>query len=323
MSDYDLRRTRRLLVLMAAAARAAREGKGLPVARAVVLTGARDEKALLADVEALSLLYGDPASGSEAPLLDVEDGRIYLEYGRAFGKPPAYSLPEGAALLAVLTPFEEDGGKAVKDAARKLRRAIPEVLRPDAERLARGLDLAPVPPGPWAEALRDAIEERLETVLEYRAVADGAVVRRTVEPRLLFHREGSWYLAAWNVAKGAEHLFRLDRLVSVEPGTRTFERHRGPDPVRYARRSLYFESGAERDVTLRYTGASARLARDQHGKRARVNPDGSVSVTLRLAPGNYLYGHVLGHGGEATIEAPADVVAGFQARVAELARRYA
>lgn len=323
MSDYDLRRTRRLLVLMAAAARAARDGRGLPVARAVVLTGARDEKALLADVEALALLYGDPASGSEAPLLDVEDGMIYLEYGRAFGKPPAYSLPEGAALLAVLTPFEEDGGKAVKDAARKLRRAIPEVLRPDAERLARGLDLAPVPPGPWAEALRDAIEERLETALEYRAVADGAVVKRTVEPRLLFHREGSWYLAAWNVAKGAEHLFRLDRLVSVEPGTRTFERHRGPDPVRYARRSLYFESGEERDVTLRYTGASARLARDQHGKRARVNPDGSVSVTLRLAPGNYLYGHVLGHGGEATIEAPADVVAGFQARVAELARRYA
>lgn len=323
MSDYDLRRTRRLLVLLAAAARADRDGKGLSVARAAQVTGARSEQELLADVGALSLLYGDPASGYEAPLLHVEDGQVHLEYGRAFGKPPAYSLPEGAALLAVLKPFEDDGGRAVKEAVRKLRRAIPEVLRPEAERLARGLDLAPVPPGPWAEALRDAIARRLETVLEYRAVADGAVVKRTVEPRLLFHREGCWYLAAWNVAKAAEHLFRLDRLVSVEPGARAFERHRGPDPARYARRSLYFASGAERDVTLRYTGASARLAREQHGKRARVNPDGSVSVTLRLAPGNYLYGHVLGHGGEATIEAPADVAAGFQARVAELARRYA
>lgn len=323
MSAYDLRRARRLLLLLSAAARVARQGKGIPLAKAIQLTGAKDEQELLEDVEAASLLYGDPAAGHEAPILHVEDGEVHVEYGRAFGQPPACSLPEGAALLAALAPFEQDGGRAVKEAARKLRRAIPEVLRPEAERLARGLDLAPVPPGPWAGTLRDAIERRVETVLEYRAVADQACVRRTVEPRVLFHREGAWYLAAWNVEKGAEHLFRLDRLVSVEPGTRVFERHRGPDVRRYARRSLYFDSGAEREVTLRFRGASARIARDRHGERARENPDGSVSVAIRLAPGNYLYGYVLGHGGEATIEAPADVAASFAARVAELAGRYA
>jgi proteasome accessory factor C len=154
-------------------------------------------------------------------------------------------------------------------------------------------------------------------------VADATAEKRVVEPRLLFQRDGQWYLAAWNAAKGAEHLFRLDRIVTVEPGTRVFGEHQGPPVARYARRSLYFESGAEREVTLRFRGASGRLARDRHGRRARENPDGSVSVTIRMAPGNYLYGHVLGHGGEATIEAPADVVASFEARVAELARRYA
>ncbi len=323
MSAYDLQRARRLLVLLAAAARAARSGKGLPLAKAIQLTGAKGEQELLADVASISQLYGDPASGHEAPILYVEDGEVHVEYGRTFGQPPAYSLPEGAALLAALQPFEQDGGRAVKEAVRKLRRAVPAVLRPEAERLARGLDLAPVPPGPWAGALRDAIERRLETVLEYRAVADQACVRRTVEPRLLFHREGAWYLAAWNVEKQAEHLFRLDRIVTVEAGTRVFERHRGPDVRRYARRSLYFDSGAEREVTLRFRGGSARLARDRHGERARANPDGTVSVSVRLAPGNYLFGYVLGHGGEATIEAPADVVASFEARVAELARRYA
>lgn len=322
MSAYDLKRTRRLLVLLAAAARAGRSGRGVPVARAVQLTGARGEQELLDDVAACERLYGDPAAGLETPILYVEDGEVNVEYPRTFGTPPAFSLPEGAAVLAALAPFEPDGGRAVKEAARKLRRAVPEVLRPEAERLARGLDLAPVPAGPWAGALREAIARRLETVLEYRAVADQACVRRAVEPRLLFHREGAWYLAAWNVEKQAEHLFRLDRLVAVEVGTRTFERHRGPDASRYAR-GVYFDSGAEREVTIRFAGASARLARDRHGARARENGDGSVSVVLRLTPGNYLYGYVLGHGGEATIEGPADVAADFRERVAELARRYA
>ena len=44
-------------------------------------------------------------------------------------------------------------------------------------------------------------DKRVETTLEYRAVADASAERRVVEPRLLFHRDGQWYLAAWNVAK--------------------------------------------------------------------------------------------------------------------------
>lgn len=71
-------------------------------------------------------------------------------------------------------------------------------------------------------------------------------------------RDGQWYLAAWNVGKGAEHLFRLDRIATVEPGTRVFGEHKGLPLARYARRNLYFESGAEREVTLRFRGAAAR-----------------------------------------------------------------
>lgn len=323
MTAYDLRRARRLLVLLAAAARAARDGKGVPLARAVQLTGAKGQEQLLADVESFATLYGLPGSSEEAPMLYVEDGEVFVEYGRAFGKPPAFSLPEGAALLSALAPFRKDGGRAVQEAARKLRRAIPEVLRSEADRLARGLDLAPTPPGPWADALREAIARRLETVLEYRAVGDGAAGKRTVEPRLVFHREGQWYLAAWNVDKQAEHLFRLDRVVSVEPGTRVFGEHRGPAVTRYARASLYFASGDEREVTLRCRDAAARLARQRHGERAAEHADGTVTVSHRLTPGNYLFGVILGQGGDATIEGPADVVASFHERVAELARLYA
>jgi proteasome accessory factor C len=322
VSEAYVKRLRRLLILLPAAARAARTGRGVPLARAVDLTGARTEAEVIADVAAVSGLWMDPASAEDVVDVYVEDGEVFVTYAQTFGAPPAFSLAEGAVLLAALLPFERGGAKPVRDAIRKLRKAIPEELRPEAERLAHGLDVVREPPGPWVGALREAIEKRLETVLEYRAVADGAAARRTVEPRLLLHRDGQWYLAAWNVEKSEEHLYRLDRIASVEPGTRVFGEHRGPPLKRYARKNLYFESGAEREVTVRFRGTSARLARERWEERARPEADGSVSVPMKVTAGNYLYGVVLGHGGEATVDGPVDVVEKFQERVAELAKLY-
>jgi proteasome accessory factor C len=211
-------------------------------------------------------------------------------------------------LLAALAPFEKDGSRPVKEAIRKLRRAVPEVLRGEADRLAKGLDLGGKPPEPWAPSLQQAIARRLETTLEYRAVADAEITRRVVEPRLLFQRDGLWYLAAWNVEKRAEHLYRLDRVVAVELGTRLFGAHQGPPVARYLEKGLYFESGAEVEVTLRFTGLSAALARSRDPARAEAGPDGTVTVKSRVTPGNYLIGQVLGYGGEATIAGPKEAV---------------
>jgi proteasome accessory factor C len=319
---YDLRRIRRLLLLLPAAARAAHGGKGLPLSRAVELTGARSEKELVADVDALLELWVGPEEGEDVIDLYVEDGEVHLTYANGFGRPPAFSLAEGAVLLAALAPFEKDGGRPVKEAARKLRKAIPELLRAEADRLVAGLDLQLDTPGPWAGALREAVDKRVETTIEYRSVGDGTAAKRAVEPRLVFHRDGRWYLAAWNVAKGEEHLFRLDRIVSVELGTRIFGEHQGPPVARYGK-SLYFQSGAEREVTVRYRDTAARLACERHGARARKNEDGSVSVTTKMTPGNFLLGVVLGYGGEATIEAPDDVAAQLRERVEALQRLYA
>jgi proteasome accessory factor C len=278
---------------------------------------------VIEDVDALASLWVGPGEGEELVDLFVEDGAVHAVYAQPFGRPPALSLAEGAVLLAALAPFEKDAGKPARDAARKLRKAIPEPLRPEADRLATGLDVVSEPPGPWAGALREAIEKRVETTLEYRAVADAAAEKRLVEPRLMFHRDGQWYLAAWNVAKEAEHLFRLDRIVTVELGIRVFGEHKGPPVARYAKKNLYFESGAEREVTLRFRGGAARLARERYGTRARQNADATVSVAMKVTPGNYLLGVVLGYGGEATVEGPPDVVAQLRDRAEELRRLYA
>jgi proteasome accessory factor C len=323
-ASYDLKRIRRLLLLLPAAARAAAKGRGVPLAEAAKLTGARSTKEVVDDVDALGALYIDPGQGETLVDLSIEDGEVHAVHADTFGRPPSLSLAEGAVLLAALAPFEKGASQAARTVARKLRRAIPEPLRPEADRLASGLDVVTVPPGPWAGALREAIEKRVETVLEYRAVADAAAERRVVEPRLLLHREGEWYLAAWNVAKAEEHLFRLDRIATVELGTRVFGEHRGPPVARYGKGRLYFDSGAEREITVRFRGTAARLARERYEARALDDADGggTVSVTMNVTPGNYLLGVVLGYGGEATIEGPADVVEQLRARVEELRRVY-
>ncbi len=240
MTDPYLRRVRRLLLLLPVAARAAHRGRGVPLDEAVRLTGAKSAAELRKDIQDVGALWSDPVGGQEAIDLYVEDGEVQLTYELQFGTPPAFSLAEGALLLAALQPFEQEGGKPVQKLVGKLRKAIPEPLRAEADRLAGGLDLAAAPPEPWAASLQEAIDRRVEVTLEYRAVAEGGVSRRVVEPRVMFQRDGQWYLAAWNVAKEAEHLYRLDRIASVEVGTRAFGEHRGPPTARYVRRNLFF-----------------------------------------------------------------------------------
>jgi len=319
---YDLARARRLLLLLPACARALRRNEGLPLSRAVALTGSRNERQLREDIASLDALWSDPATGEEPIELYVENDQVFLVYAALLGTDtPAFSLAEAAVLRAALERFEASGGKAVEALVTKLRRAVPEPLRQDADRLARGLDVAP-PAGPWAGALQEAIDKRLETTVDYAAVADAAAARRIVEPHALFHRDGRWYLAAWNVEKGEEHLFRLDRIECVELGTRVFAGHKGPELRRFAQRRLFFESGAEREVTLRFRGTAGRLARERHAGHAHDNKDGSVSVAMCVTPGNFLTGVVLGHGGEATIEGPADVADALRARIGALQRLY-
>jgi hypothetical protein len=73
-------------------------------------------------------------------------------------------------------------------------------------------------------------------------------------------------------------------------------------------------------VKVRFTGGAAALARQQWPGRTSENADGSVSVSARLASGNFLLGWVLGCGGQAEVEAPPEARAQLAARVGELAR---
>ncbi len=316
-----LAQLRKMLLLVPAAWRAG--PAGLPLERAVKVTGARSAREIEELVAAIGYLDLGPSMPGDCLDVSIENGRVHVDGVLRFVQPLPLSLREGAALVAALRPFERGGGPAVASAIRKLRRAVPEPLRETADDLARGTDFPVGPPGPSAEALERAIEGRLEVEIDYRAEVTGSEAPRTVEPRAVFHQEGHWYLAAWNVAKGEEHLFRLDRISAVRTGTRVFGEHKGPPLERYRRRHLYLDSGSEREVRVRFRGPSADAAAEQWPARSVRNPDGTVTVSARVTPGNFLLGWVLGHGGDAEVEDPADARAMLRTRVDALAALYA
>jgi proteasome accessory factor C len=315
-----LAQLRKMLLLVPAAWRAG--PAGLPLERAVKVTGARSVREIEEIIAAIGYLELGPSMPDDCLNVSIENGRVHVDSVLRFVQPLPLSLREGAALVAALRPFEKGGGPPVSSAIRKLRRAVPDPLRATADDLARGTDFPVGPPGPAAAELERAIDGRLEAELDYRAEVSGSEAVRTVEPRAIFHQEGHWYLAAWNVAKAEEHLFRLDRVVAVRVGTRVFGEHKGPPLERYRRRHLYLESGAEREVRVRFRGASADAACEQWPDRSVRNADGTVTVTARLTPGNFLLGWVLGHGGDAEVEEPADAREMLRARVEALSALY-
>ncbi|HUL61084.1 MAG TPA: WYL domain-containing protein [Anaeromyxobacteraceae bacterium] len=318
-----LRRLRRILLVIPHVWRAERDGKpGLSLRQAMALGGARSEEEVRRDVEALEEGVSLLPSAPDTLHVTVEGDRLRVDDAMRFARPPPLSLAEGAVLAAALRPFERDGGRAVQSALRKLRRATPEHLRAQADALARATDLSTSPPGEWASALEDAIARRVEIEIDYRAESTGTLARRVLEPRVLFSRDRDWYLAAWNVEKGEEHLYRLDRIVAVRPGDRVFGEHRGPPVSRYARGPLYLDSGRERRVRIRFTGAAVRAARERWPAAVERAPDGSATLETSATPGNYLYGWVLGFGGDADIVAPADVAERFRQRVDALRALY-
>jgi proteasome accessory factor C len=312
---------RQMLLLIPAAWKAGPEGIALD--RAVKITGARSAGELEELVTSVGAFELGPSMPEDFLAVSVVDGRVVVDRALHLVTPPSLSLREAAALVAALRPFEGGGGKAVASSLRKLRKAVPEPFRKDADDLARAMDFQVDPPGEWADTLAEAIDRRLEVAVDYRAEGTGTAGQRTLEPRAVFHQAGHWYLAAWNVEKSAEHLYRLDRIVSAVIGTRKFGEHKGPPLERYKTKHLYFQSGGERDVKVRFTGEATDPALERWPQQAERNADGSVTVGARVTPGNFLYGWVLGYGGQAEIEAPDDVREALGARVGELQKLYA
>src|SRR5205823_998222 len=152
--------------------------------------------------------------------------------------------------------------------------------------------------------LRSAAERRREVALEYDKEGRGSPGERLLRPQGVIDHGGVWYVIGHDVGREAERTFRVDRILSVRETGETFPDPGPLDPARFQREQLFFPSGREQTVTLRFSRSAAAWALQRYGSCARQLGDGRVDVLIESAGTGYAVQLALSLAGEAEIAAP-------------------
>src|SRR5207244_5600681 len=124
---------------------------------------------------------------------------------------------------------------------------------------------------------------------------------RSVHPRAVVEHRGRWYVYAWDPARSADRTFRLDRVRGLRETGAVFP-DRGPvDPGLFQRSALFFPTGAEKPVSVRFSPPAAGWALSRYGDRARRLVGGGVEVPIETAGTDYAVSLVLSFAGAAEI----------------------
>jgi predicted DNA-binding transcriptional regulator YafY len=145
---------------------------------------------------------------------------------RGYKMPPLVFSPEEAVAVCLGTSLvEEMWGRIYQEAARSALAKI-ENLLPDEQRheaawarrslLATGMHRADLEAlAPNLEKLRRAAREHRQVQLTYHGSNQQSPTRRKVDPYVLVHRWGWWYLIGFCHLRQALRTFRLDRVMEL------------------------------------------------------------------------------------------------------------
>ncbi len=295
-------RLRRLLLIVPAARR--RPGVKLAdLARELALA----PEELRLDIDLLGLVGRPPFSPDD--LIDIsvdERDRVTVSLDQSFSRPPQLTPLEALALGAAAEEVAP-ADPAVHSALAKLTGQLPPTARQLYAQLARRVVAStPAPRGAQQilAQLQSAAERYREVALEYDKEGRGAAGERVLRPQGVIDHGGVWYVIGHDVGREAERTFRVDRILAARETGETFPDPGPLDPARFQREQLFFPSGREQAVTLRFSRAAAAWALQRYGSRARQLADGRVDVLIESTGTGYAVQLALSLAGEAEIAAP-------------------
>ena len=314
-------RLRRLLLIVPAA----RKKRGVTVRELAQQLGLSDDE-LREDIALLAVVGRPPFSPDD--LIDIsidERDRITVALDQSFSRPPQLTALEALALAAAAEEVAP-ADPAVRTALAKLTARLPASARGLYAGLARRVASAtPAPKAPASGALaqlRHAAEQRREVALDYDKDGSGEPAERIFRPLLVLDHGGRWYVVGHDVGRNAERTFRVDRVMAVRETGASFPDAGPIDAARFQREQLFFPSGRELPVTLRFSAAAAQWALQRYGAQARALADGRVDVTVESAGPSWAVSLALSLAGEAEIVAPEDARAALREVVDKSLGRY-
>jgi predicted DNA-binding transcriptional regulator YafY len=313
-------RLRRLLLIVPAA----RRRPGIKLADLARELGLNPQE-LREDIELLGLVGRPPFSPDD--LIDIsvdERERVAVALDQSFSRPPQLTPLEALALAAAAQEVAP-ADPAVTAALAKLTEQLAPASRQLYGQLARRVAAStPVPrrSEKVLAQLRGAAERHLEVALEYDKEGRGAAGERVFQPQGVIDHGGVWYTIGHDVGRDAERTFRVDRILSVRETGRSFPDPGPLDPARFQREQLFFPSGREHAVVVRFSPAAAAWALQRYGPRARQLPDGRVDVSIDSASPGYAVQLALSLAGEAEIAAPQHAREALRDEVERALRRF-
>lgn len=209
-----------------------------------------------------------------------------------FKLPPLmFSEDEALALVLGLLAARRLGltlaAPATEGALAKVERVLPLALRERVRAVEETLVIEAGPKetspanGEIVVALGGAAQQQRRVWLRYRSW-EGEESERTIDPYGLVYRAGCWYVVGHCHLRDGMRVFRLDRVVEVEPLADAFERPAGLNLLEHVERGIASTPGTWRVEALLHTTLDEARKRIS-GPVALLEPapEGTDGVVLR------------------------------------------
>lgn len=264
---------------------------------------------LAADLDVL-LVCGLPPFGP-GDLIEawIDGDEVVIHTADFLARPPRLTRSEALALLVMGRAVAQLPGlgeaASLAGALDKLERAIAPGAARDAREAAGhiSVDLQTAGAQMLAE-LREAIAERRGLRIVYYTHGRDEIGEREVDPLLVYHLGGNWYLAAFDHRSGEERIFRADRIKEAARTERRFDPPAGFDPARYRDGPLFTPSPRDEEVTIDLSPAAAWIREVTPHDREQDLGDGRVRIELRTPHLAWLVRTILAAGTAAIPVAP-------------------
>ncbi|HZJ25515.1 MAG TPA: WYL domain-containing protein [Acidimicrobiia bacterium] len=256
----------------------------------------------------LLLMVGvPPYSPGDYIDVDPEGDTVEISLADYFTRPLRLSPAEGLALLAagralLAVPGSDDDGP-LATALAKLADAL------------EGAELAVDFGDPeFLEHVRRAAEEGHRIEIEYWSAGHDHLSTRAIDPGPPFFATGQWYTDAYCHERGADRMFRIDRIRAVRDRGERFTPTSEPGPAR----GVYQAGPDDTRVTVRLASEASWVTETTPTEAVVERADGSMDVTLSVSGTAWLERLLLQLGPSAQVVAPAaavDLAARAAARV--------
>jgi proteasome accessory factor C len=233
---------------------------------------------------------------------------IRLSNADYLARPLRLDTTEAAALVVGLRTLLEGSGDEEREVVERALRKVEEAAGEAAGVAAQVTLHVPDDAGEQRvrEQLTAAVSSRRQVRIHHRSPVRDEVTDRVVDPIAVLSGEGHTYLDAWCHRVEDRRLFRLDRVVAVEPLDSPVTEHAAQPPLDLA--DGVFRPAPDALLATVRLGREARWLTEYHPvESATEEPDGGLTVTLRVGDPAWLVRLLLRLGGTATLVDPPEL----------------